>query len=105
MADAVVFAVSPAPGWWLLHRPGGDDGPWLRDPLAAWATDADGAIRPMVVGRGGLDVVPVPRDISPPATLIHETWFGDCACTMPDLGHLDRSFCRACGALVDKARQ
>ena len=102
MADLVAFAVSPAPGWWLLHRPAGDGGPWFRDPLAAWTVDAEGAVRPMVVARGGLEVVPVPADIAPPARLLHSTWLGDCACTMPDPGVLDRAFCRYCASIIDR---
>lgn len=99
---APVSSLSSAPGWWLLTRPGGDDGLWLRSALAAWGLTADGVTVPLVVARGATEVIVADLSV-PPTRLMHDSEFaglGSCACTLPDLSPLDPAWCRVCGSIV-----
>lgn len=96
---AEIITVSGAPdGWFLLVRPGGDEGPWERHPLIGLALVEDGG-SPFVVGLS----VPAWGDqvelAEAPGAYLHRSAFARCECGTSQRIPWDEEFCRVCAGL------
>lgn len=85
-------------GWWLLTRPGGDEGPWERRPLIGLALIEDGGA-PFTVGL----TVPAWGDeielAEAPGRYLHDSAFMPCACGALQREPWDIDFCRTCAGI------
>jgi hypothetical protein len=102
MAEIITVSAAP-PGWWLLTRPGGDEGPWERRPLIGLALVDDGGA-PFTVGL----TVPNWGDeielAEAPGRYLHDSAFPVCECGAAQREPWDEDWCRVCCGMKDPNR-
>lgn len=94
-----VISISGVPGgWWLLTRPGGDQGPWERAPLIGLALVEDGG-SPFVVG---LTAPPFGEviELADAGRYLHDSGFMPCECGAPQRLPWDEDWCRVCAGVL-----
>lgn len=92
-----LITISAAPGWWIITREG-DEGPWRRLPLVAWAMVACPQSAAFVVGQviapDGEQV-----ELAPVGRYLHEAQWHRCECGALQRNRFDESFCEACAGM------